>query len=110
MMNFISDINLDKESPLVQAMGIIGRESRRRVRVRYVDFWGIVKEQLIPGGWRKLGDEPPKNYKGQTTVVAGSCPSLEKGGKERRNCSKKKKKKKEIKGKTDRTSSRKECI
>lgn len=45
MMNFISDINLDKESP-VQAMGIIGRESRRRVRVRYV-FWGIVKEQLL---------------------------------------------------------------
>lgn len=33
MMNFISDINLDKESLLVQAMGIIGRESRRRVRV-----------------------------------------------------------------------------
>ena len=42
-----------------------------------------------------MGDEPPKkNYKGQTTVVAGSCPSLKKGGgKERRNCSKKKRKK-----------------
>lgn len=57
-----------------------------------------------------MGDEPPKNYKGQTTVVAGSCPSLEKGGKERRKLLKKEKKKKEIKGKTDRTSSRKECI
>lgn len=41
-----------------------------------------------------MGDEPPKeNYKGQTTVVAGSCPNSKRGGKERRNCSKKKKKK-----------------
>ena len=95
MMNFISDINLNKESPPVQAIGIIGRESRRRVRVRYVDFWGILKEQLIPGGWRKFRDEQPKeNYKGQATVAAGSCPNLKRGGKERRNCSKKKRKKK----------------
>ena len=94
MMNFISDINLNKESPPVQATGIIGRESRRRVRVRYVDFWGILKEQLIPGGWRKFPDELPKeNYKGQATVAAESCPNLKRRGKERRNCSKKKKKK-----------------
>ena len=47
-----------------------------------------------------MGDEPPKeNYKGQTTVVAGSCPNSKRGGKERRNCSKKKKKKKKSKGK-----------
>ena len=74
-----------------------------------MDFGSVFKEQLIPGGWRKLGDELPKeNYKGQTTVVAGSCPNLKRGGKERRNCSKKKKK--EIKMKTDRTPSWKECI
>ena len=77
-----------------------------------MDFGSVFKEQLIPGGWRKLGDELPKeNYKGQTTVVAGSCPNLKRGGKERRNCSKKKKRKeKEIKRKTDRTPSWKECI
>lgn len=42
-------------------------EYRRRVRVGNVDFWGIIKEWLIPGGRKKLGDEMPmENSRGQT--------------------------------------------
>lgn len=61
-------------------------ESRRRMRVENVDIQGIIKEQLIPEGWKKLGDEMPVDTcRGQTTVTAGThTPTSEMGGEERR--------------------------
>lgn len=36
------------------------------MRVENVDVQGIIKEQLTPGGWKKLGDEMPVDASGQT--------------------------------------------
>lgn len=68
-MNLASDVlNLSKEGSLIQTAGNIGKESRRRVIVENVYFQDIVKGSLIPGGWKQLEDELPKeNYRGQST-------------------------------------------